>query len=352
MAQGRTPQTSQSRRTIAIGDIHGCAQELEALLEQLQLEKGDLIVFLGDYIDRGLESRRVIEIIVELSKHYEVVALKGNHEAMFLDFLDRPNSDGAGLFVLNGGSSTLANYAAEDGSFAIPEEHLRFLHSLKTFHQTEDLFFVHAGVPEIPLREITVEKHEFAMLWSRQPFLSTSFKWEKLVVHGHTPKLEPEIKTNRINVDTGCVYDGHLTAIEFPSRKLYRVKKGTKSKQALLFPLSREPGGVGRAMRFEGRLPVEAGYPNEQRKQFVTLNYNQLGLFIADLIPDLDPQFEIDDLIEGTIGREAEKAILFSGTVVRVDTRGPVNHYAIQMDSITNGNDGREWIQIRRPQSK
>jgi serine/threonine protein phosphatase 1 len=154
-------------RIFAIGDIHGCAIELEALLRKIDPMKDDLVVFLGDYIDRGIDSRRVIDIILDLAKRCEVVALKGNHEAMFLDFLEHPESVGAGLFVLNGGFSTLVNYTAPNGAIEIPESHVSFYRDLQLSYETERFFFVHAGIPDQPLSTINAEKHEQNMLWSR-----------------------------------------------------------------------------------------------------------------------------------------------------------------------------------------
>ena len=110
----------------AIGDIHGCVNELRALLNLLPLTPESTVVFLGDYIDRGGNSKGVIDTIIELRGHCRVVTLKGNHEAMFLDFLDHPGSARAGLFICNGGSATLASYANETGRYELPSEHVAF----------------------------------------------------------------------------------------------------------------------------------------------------------------------------------------------------------------------------------
>lgn len=330
------------RRIIAIGDIHGCARELEALLEKLALTSRDLVVFLGDYVDRGPDSRRVIDIILKLSEEVEVVALKGNHEALFLDFLDHPESTGAGLFVLNGGTSTLANYSSPDGKIEIPESHIRFLHGLKLYHETDEYFFVHAGVPNVPLSSLDPAKHEMAMLWTRHPFLSSQYQWEKVVVHGHTPVRDIEILPNRINLDTGCVFDGRLTAMEFPSRKIYQVPKGIKN-QRMIFP--REFQSARISIRFSGRIPVRAGRPGDREYEFLTLNYNQFGLLMSPRLEIEAVDLEIGDDIEGTIGENPDSMVRFAGSIVRMEARGASAFYGVKVERVSGDIGGPEWIE-------
>lgn len=335
------------RRIIAIGDIHGCASELESLIERLAPTRNDLLVFLGDYIDRGPNSARVIDLILELKSRCEVVALMGNHERMFLDFLEHPESAGAGLFILNGGSSTLANYAGPEGSFEIPEAHIRFFHSLKYFHEVEDYFFVHAGVPDVPLKSVTPDKYASDLLWMRQPFLSSSYDWSKVIVHGHTPVSAPEIKANRIAIDTGCVYDGALTAFEIPSRAFIQVEKGVKGESPVLAHSANE-GSSRIAMRFNGRLPVLAGRPGERPRDFETLNYNQFGLLLRELEGAEAPPIEEGEKIAGTIAPATKSKIEFIGHVVRTETRATGLSsgilYGVRIDRVTAGAEGRYWI--------
>jgi serine/threonine protein phosphatase 1 len=342
--------TNKQRRVFAIGDIHGCALELEALLRKIAPTPHDLIVFLGDYVDRGPNSQRVIDIILDLESQCEVVALMGNHEHMFLDFLERPESAGAGLFILNGGASTLASYAGPAGSFDIPETHIRFLKSLKLYHEVETneggYFFVHAGVPDVALSKLNPETHGPQLLWIRQPFLMSRYHWEKIVVHGHTPNIEPDVRPNRINLDTGCVYDGYLTAMELPSRRVIQVEKGIKG-EPLLFPKSIGSGSRV-AMRFAGTLPVRAGRPGETLNDYETLNFNQFGLLIRDVGPATMRTLSVGDVLEGTVGRETSSKIDFVGRVVRIETRmsGPdaAFLYGVQIDRVTAGAQGRYWI--------
>lgn len=335
-------------KTFTIGDIHGCAKELSALIEELKVQPEDTVVFLGDYIDRGPDSKGVVEQILKLQKRCNVVTLKGNHEAMFIDFLESPESSGAGLFILNGGTATLASYAGPGGTFELPQDHLEFFYSLKLNYQDADHFFVHAGVPIKALADIDEEQDEMTMLWGRQPFLSSEFKWEKKVVHGHTPVEIPEALSNRINVDTGCVYDGFLTAVELPSGKFHQVPKFEKGHA---FSVPRDPGGQRTAVRYKGRLPVQAGVAGKTQFAFETLNYNQYGILMKDVPMGVAPHFMEGDVIEGQIGSNLESGVQFRGTVVRVEARGNVRLYGIKIERASFGedgrdfnDDGREWI--------
>ena len=325
----------------AIGDIHGCARELELLIAQISPTSNDTVVFLGDYIDRGPDSKGVVDLILNLKTKTNVVALKGNHEQLFIDFLESPQSPGAGVFILNGGGATLASYPGPGGSFEIPERHIEFFYGLKLFHQTDTHFFVHAGVPMKDLDEITVDD-ENALLWSRQPFLSSEHLWTKMIVHGHTPVEHPEIRSNRINLDTGCVYNGYLTALELPTGRIIQVAResiGHRTQASQLVDENRV------AVRFSGRLPVKAKTASGSRI-FETLNYNQFGLLMREIAAaDSVPEFVKNQTIEGTIGFAGPSAIDFEGVVVRVESRNHIRLYGVSLTRVTNGNDGREWVE-------
>ncbi len=327
----------------AIGDIHGCAQELELLLAKIAPKSDDTVVFLGDYIDRGPDSKGVIDVVISLKKKCHVVALKGNHESLFLDFLESPQSVGAGLFILNGGSTTLASYAGPGGTFEIPESHIKFLYGLKPLYETEDFFFVHAGVPIRALSTIHPKNDEQALLWSRQPFLSSDFKWEKRIVHGHTPVQEPEIKSNRINVDTGAVYNGFLTAVELPTGRFIQVRRDPSLDKS---PSAIKPDGDRVAVRFNGRLTVQVTLPSQDRLFFETLNYNQFGLLMREAGDHAEsPLLHKGQIIEGMIGSAGPSAIQFQGVVARIETRSQARVYGVSLQRVTNGNEGREWIE-------
>ena len=210
-----------TNKIFAIGDIHGCLENLEKLLKILPVNWGkDLVIFLGDYIDRGPNPRGVIEKVLELKKLYgeKIITLKGNHEWMFERFLKGIDID---VFLYNGGGMTLKSYCNKEGHLEIPEEHLKFLRELKLYYETVDYIFVHAGLR--PGKELK-EQNEEDLLWIRESFYFSEYKFPKTIVFGHTPFPAPLILDDRIGIDTGCVYGGALTAIELPDKKIYQIE--------------------------------------------------------------------------------------------------------------------------------
>lgn len=213
------------RSIFVVGDIHGMVHLMEDILDQILFDpEYDLLVFLGDYIDRGPHSDRVIEILLALGRETSsVVYLKGNHEQMFLDFLKGGDPL---LYLWNGGGSTLKSYGfkrREDGSYEvfIPKEHLDFLFTFSVWAETDDYLFVHAGFkPGIPLDEQSEED----MLWIRHEFIYSMENFGKTVVFGHTPFAEPLILGNKIGIDTGAVYGGYLTCVQLPEKIFYRSR--------------------------------------------------------------------------------------------------------------------------------
>jgi len=223
---------------IAVGDIHGRADLLGKLLNKIRnyidqtcdvcggggfsgygTGYGDVcsncvaghtgpkrdvtVIFLGDYIDRGYGSKQVIDLLQEFAKEFDVVFLKGNHEQMCLS--------GDMYWISCGGDATISSYPDKE----VSEEHLEWMESLKLYYETEHYIFVHAGLePGIPFSEQKDDPHFPATaLWIRSWFLNSNYNWGKIVVHGHTPCINPQVKTNRINIDTGAVFDGKLTAV-------------------------------------------------------------------------------------------------------------------------------------------
>lgn len=311
-----------SERIFAIGDVHGCAEELEILLNQLPLSNTDTVVFLGDYVDRGPNSKKVIDLIIDLKKRCNVVALKGNHESMMIDFINDPSSAQAGLFIMNGGSSTLASYTLRADQFVIPDEHIEFLQQLKVCYETEDFFFVHAGVPDMPLHKIDLELQEMELLWIRSSFHNSRYNWGKTIVHGHTVVNNVEMTPRRINLDTGCVFNGTLSAIELPSRKLYQVKARENIPHVYL---KEDPPSPRIATRFSGTIPVTI-----QGHSFQTLNYNEFGMLLQDLEMRTE-RFQIGEIISGTIGGSHHNQVSFTGQVVRTQQKGDMLLYGIKM---------------------
>ena len=310
----------------AIGDVHGCAYELRNLLNQLPLTPESTVVFLGDYIDRGGHSKDVVDTILDLRKQCNVVCLMGNHEAMFLNFLDDPGSERAGLFIVNGGSATLASYADDHGNYEFPEEHLQFFRELKMCYEDEHHFFVHAGVPDVPLYELDSNLHGKKMLWIRGPFLTSEYDWGKVIVHGHTPVTEVDIRNNQINVDTGCVFMRSLSAVALPGQQVFSVPR-----QRIVKPVYLTDSESRRvAIRFEGVLPVLVEHEG-QSFHFETLDYSEVGLYMRELDSGESPKLADNQLIKGRIGRDAAGSVDFEGQVVRTHYKTGGIYYAVRV---------------------
>jgi serine/threonine protein phosphatase 1 len=315
----------------AIGDIHGCAYELRSLLNMLPLTPESTVVFIGDYIDRGGHSKAVVDTILELKKQCTVVCLMGNHEAMFLNFLEDPGSERAGLFIVNGGSATLASYADDNGNYAFPEEHLKFFRELKMYYEDEHHFFVHAGVPDIPLKDLDEEIHGKKMLWIRGSFLRSEYDWGKVIVHGHTPVSDVEIRPNRINVDTGCVFMRSLSAIALPGQQIYSVPR-----QRIVKPIYLTDAASRRvAIRFQGVLPVVVDVDGEHHR-FETLDYSEAGLYMRELESGDVPQLKAGQIIHGRIGKDPAAAVLFDGQIVRTHFKAGGIYYAVKVDKMVS----------------
>jgi serine/threonine protein phosphatase 1 len=225
----RRARVPEGVRIYAVGDVHGRADLLASLFDRIDADAGNFEaaeathVFLGDYVDRGPASREVIDLLIERGRSHPAVYLKGNHESYLIDFLEDPEV-WAG-WSPNGGVATLLSYglrppkapdarqlielAASLGR-AIPLEHRAFLASLRPSFTCGDFFFVHAGVrPGVAL----MQQREEDLLWIREEFLLHEDSYEKLVVHGHTPVAVPDVRSNRINIDTGAYATGRLTCM-------------------------------------------------------------------------------------------------------------------------------------------
>jgi serine/threonine protein phosphatase 1 len=296
----------------AIGDVHGCADELEELLGSLPLKDDSTVVMLGDYIDRGPYSRRAIETILEWKKKHNIICLSGNHEEMLREFLDGTNPQRVARFILNGGSSTLADYADDHGEWVIPREHVSFLENLKLWHETDDHFFVHAGVPDMALAELDPVRDRDEVLWIRRAFIGSNRKWEKRIVHGHTPVNAVELSASRINVDTACAYGGFLTAIELPNHRIYSVARKTGLRPAFL----RDKASRRAAVRFLGAVPVVINHERHGQLVLETLNYSEIGMLLwSPTESQRSKQFlEQGESVKGTVGDVWK--VPFSGRVV------------------------------------
>ena len=204
-------------RTYALSDIHGCLKKLAGLVARCRSNAKDdaaTFVFLGDYIDRGPDSRGVIEYLIDLQHRHpkQVICLCGNHEDLALSAIDDP-SNIVHWVVGNGGDKMLRSYGVTAPS-ELPARHVDWMRGLATHHDDGRRFFVHAGVdPSRPLYR--QDRHD--MLWMREPFLSDPRDYGRFIVHGHTPLTggRPDLRTNRVNIDTAAVMGGPLTAAIF-----------------------------------------------------------------------------------------------------------------------------------------
>ncbi len=223
------PQLPQGLRVYAIGDIHGRVDLLDQLNEKIQADlavadcERVITIFLGDYVDRGPNSAEVIERLATGQFPGEILPLRGNHEAVFLDFLSNPEVFGS--WRRFGGLATLSSYGVdvsdamrgrgfEDARLSLlenlPKHHKAFLESTKKSATIGDFFFCHAGVRLGVALDLQSEKD---LLWIRDDFLDQEAPFEKFIIHGHTPVIVPEALPNRINIDTGAYLSDKLTAV-------------------------------------------------------------------------------------------------------------------------------------------
>jgi Calcineurin-like phosphoesterase len=236
---GVRAQLPEGIRIYAVGDVHGRPDLLEELLNGIDIDcrqrptRRSITVFIGDYIDRGPHSREVLALLLQWRQNNDAVLLRGNHETFLPEFLaDSRTWDKWRLF---GGVETLLSYGlqptlnpdrheqvrlADELKGAIPVDHLNLLKSLRLSYQLGDFVFVHAGLrPGIPI----AQQHERDLLWIREEFLSFEKPFERFVIHGHTPVSAPDLRTNRLNIDTGAFATGNLTCIAIESSTIIQL---------------------------------------------------------------------------------------------------------------------------------
>jgi serine/threonine protein phosphatase 1 len=206
------------------GDIHGYLNKLENVFELIQpmVSAEDVMVFLGDYIDRGPESKGVIEYLIQLSrKRGNCIFLKGNHEDMFLDFMGLGGNHGES-YLLNGAKDTFYSYGGKNN---IPKDHINFIFNSKPYHLCEDYpyIFVHAGLKPGKLLK---EQDPLDLYWIRRPFIDYEGSWEdsRKVIYGHTPAINgfPKLELNKIGIDTGAAYGGPLSVLMLPEERIFQ----------------------------------------------------------------------------------------------------------------------------------
>jgi len=245
MSEDTVARVPQGRCVYAIGDIHGRLDLLEELHGLIQEDAAEakaperVLVYLGDYVDRGPDSAGVIEQLArEPLPGFERVCLKGNHEDFMLQFLEAAEVGPHWLY--NGGDATLASYgvvsAGPYGSLdaydelrqqlvaVLPETHRRFLAALTLSHQEGDYLFVHAGIrPGVPLQR----QSSYDMMWIREEFLEFDGDLGPIVVHGHTPARAVEERRHRIGIDTAAFATGCLTCLVLEGGERGLLQTGT-----------------------------------------------------------------------------------------------------------------------------
>ena len=223
----------------AIGDVHGCARTLDALLDRLATDAGrplgasDTLVFVGDYVDRGPDSPGVLDRAIRLEAAAEAgegpqcVFLRGNHDQMMLDYA--AGTGDTEVWWMNGGRTTLAAYQ-ERGDLVLPQDHLGFLHRTPLVAERDGFAFVHAGLDtRRTVAENLADPDPGIVLWTREHLARDLSKWETPVVCGHTPVPEPINTPHLVGIDTGAVFAGRpgfgrLTAVALPERRFVAVQ--------------------------------------------------------------------------------------------------------------------------------
>jgi len=222
-------------RTFVIGDIHGCSRALDDLLASIEVDSNqDRLVFLGDYVDRGPDSRGVIDELLALRREYRnIITLKGNHEEVLLGFLAGRDRD---FYLAIGGRETLLSYGCTEPfdytcSLNIPESHRQFLANLLPYWEDEHGIYVHAGLK--PAVHLTQQSPDWLYWAAGGRFATQRYDFGKQVIYGHSAVSTPLVGPGKIGIDTGCVYGGTLCClilpdgefVQVPCRKYWRRKR-------------------------------------------------------------------------------------------------------------------------------
>lgn len=233
-------------RRFAIGDIHGCSKALRTVIETIDPQPEDELVFLGDYVDRGPDSRNVVDQIIEVGGRCNIVPLRGNHEIMMMGVAIGGLDDT--VWLANGGRATVTSYG---GCLSrIPTKHLAFFQGLAPFYETEDSIFVHAGYhPQVALHQQT----EATMFWTHLPsLLPMPHESGKRVFLGHTPQPGGNVLDGGhvVCIDTYCFGNGYLTAFNVDTNEVIQADRhGHLRRTSALDDITSRLGRMSRAIR-------------------------------------------------------------------------------------------------------
>lgn len=208
-------------RTIVIGDIHGCLKALETLLQAMDLQPSDTVITIGDYVDRGPDSKGVIDRLILLKDQVNLVPLLGNHEEMMIEALDKQGEPYA--WFMHGGAKTMESYGFEGDTSVVPPSHLEFLRGLKPYHESDTHFFVHANYdPRLPLEDQPAQLLRWVKLTERMPGPHRSRK-KAIVGHTHDPEGQIFRLPHLICIDTYCYGGRWLTAMDVQSEAIWQA---------------------------------------------------------------------------------------------------------------------------------
>jgi serine/threonine protein phosphatase 1 len=214
-----TSKDSNGRRIIAIGDIHGCSVALAALLWAIDPQPDDTIVALGDFVDRGLDSKGVLDQLIALADRYRLVPLLGNHDEMMLNA--RNGKDDFRFWMNCGGITSLDSYGSSGQLDLVPAAHFHFLERCLRYFETDTHMFIHANYkPDVPLDK----QDDHTLRWlSLRDFVPGPHFSGKIAVVGHTPQPDLLDLGHLVCIDTGCCKGGWLTALDVVSGRKWQA---------------------------------------------------------------------------------------------------------------------------------
>ncbi len=223
------------KRTLAIGDIHGCLTALKTLADHAEFSDSDTIITVGDYVDRGPDSRGVLDFLLDLHERSDLIALRGNHEEMMLRARD--SATGFENFLCVGGWQTLQSYGAylpdQEALDIIPDEHWDFLEALHPYHETQQDILVHANlIPGLPLAEQPFEVLAWEDISRHQPPHCSG----KRMICGHTPQRsgQPLNLGHAVCIDTGAFFGGWLTCLDLGSGIYWQADQDGRTRKGRL----------------------------------------------------------------------------------------------------------------------